>query len=174
MITETKERKGGRVGPYKCEMCGEVGLHSKDDTVCNKCDKELVASELVFLAEREARRPKRSCRDCGSVLKASRYFKCEKCLPNEDRETACPVWDTPETYADAETHVYPSAFRKGGKEPPRKEIKTGNKRCVKCGDTKDRTLFQLNYHVYGDSHSSYCKACHAKRHAKKAAQKEAA
>ena len=60
-----------------CEICGER-ICSSDDTVCSRCDKEILA---VFDAVPASETPPRRCRLCGRPLGNSRYFSCDVCIP---------------------------------------------------------------------------------------------
>jgi hypothetical protein len=89
MGTERSSRMA-KIPRYECEMCGERRLNTLEDTVCEDCDKKLIAADKVYFAKFEETRPKRQCRDCGRPCEASRYFLCEKCDEPWQRETEDP------------------------------------------------------------------------------------
>lgn len=67
---------------YRCEMCNEIRLCSKDDTVCQKCDYELMKADKTYFAALKKTQKKRKCRACGRICEPNRYFNCMACIPD--------------------------------------------------------------------------------------------
>lgn len=71
----------------RCEFCRKkLHKHSgktrldPDNSVCNKCNQELLKQEREFkLLERE-KWYKRDCRKCGTQLTKGRYYHCGECM----------------------------------------------------------------------------------------------
>jgi hypothetical protein len=151
---------------YKsCEFCFELMPATPHHTVCGVCDLKMKREYEAADAAREASRPKRACRTCGTGLPATRYFQCEYCMPEDTRESADDVWDAADDM-DAE-----SVACTGTKQ--RVRLTHAEKKCTTCKKTHPIAMYSKEKKSR-DGHYSKCKPCQAVAWAAYKAKKEAA
>lgn len=155
----------GRLGK-ECEFCGLNKVFSGEDTVCRECDRALA---LTHEAEEKSRAlawaSTHHCRKCGVGLTPGRFFDCEACLPEAERETHCPYLDGVTSIEE----IFSNDFAK-----TRAAKYTEPKKCVRCGETKPRDQFYFNKSMK-DGRFNHCNKCHNRANAryKQKAQEEA-
>lgn len=143
---------GARKGS-ECEMCGELAVHSKEFTVCSRCDRAAEeADKLVMKAATDAWASKRKCRECGKGLSLSRYFQCEECLRPDELPSDDATLESMDDW-NMDARVMPNMR-------PTRVPASGLKSCIDCGAQKDRTEFKVNNDIrYLDTHHNHCKPC---------------
>jgi hypothetical protein len=70
---------------YPCDCCQKPNLVVRAGYACAICEFEMDLAEAQF-NERQAKLPKRKCRDCGDQLPADRYYRCSSCTNYRDLE----------------------------------------------------------------------------------------
>jgi len=94
-----RKRKKVRLAPkpkarnYPCEMCGNLSVYRKSDSICAACNGMMVYFEEVVEAYEQAKVGQRKCRQCSAPLTPTRYFNCVNCVGDHEMETDDPMND---------------------------------------------------------------------------------
>lgn len=142
-----------RTRRYKCEICKQPRLTSREHTICEPCDAELKRTQDAEMQARASQNNHRKCRLCSGPMDASRYFSCKQCIPDHAMETE-DMFDSVESigYGDEEEVYNPGRFK------PRGTLT--EKQCGRCQQTKPIDEFGLYNKQNPTSYRSYCKPCY--------------
>lgn len=166
MTTTLKCGRGGPRLKFECEFCGEFAIASAERTVCDGCDSALAATQEKELADKAKRWAlSHKCRQCGDGLPLSRYFDCEDCLKDQQRESESE-WDSVPALDDEGDTCFTQ---------PTKVL--DSKLCRGCGVTRPISAYAKDKWK-SDGFSTQCVECrrvqYANRRAREAAASEAA
>jgi hypothetical protein len=138
---------------YECEFCGEINLYTADDTVCEACDKMLLAEQKASdFIRAELWGQKHKCRKCDTALPQNRYFVCNYCVQDSD---------LPSEDLASELVIRPLDDESGPALFDRRKKATkaiSEKCCSNCAVTKPVSEFK-RHRGLRDGYQSSCKVC---------------